>query len=338
MNPSKFHIFCRVVDLGSFTKAAAELGYTQSAVSQIIRSLESDLGTALLERRRDGIRLTSDGDQYLPFLRDLSAAESALAEKQREMAGLENSTILIDTFTSVSRNILPRLMSSFREMYPGVSFVLRQSEYASIHEDLLAGRVDLGFISAGAGAGDPDSPGRSAAPEHSASAHAPVIYPDLQMQKLYDDEMVAVLPPEHPLTRKKRVTMQDLSEETFILMDEGAENNTALEGFRRAGLTPKIGYEVYDDYTIMSMIRQGLGVSLLFRRVVRGFSEGVEIRELSSPLTRPVYLAWKNRQTLPIAARRFADYILEHVDRSGFAAKADPPTKKKNFSKTQKRT
>ena len=102
--------------------------------------------------------------------------------------------------------------------------------------------------------------------------------------------------------------------ETFILMDEGAENNTALEGFRSAGLSPDIGYEVYDDYTIMSMIRQGLGVSLLFRRVVRGFSEGVVIRELSSPLTRPVYLAWKNRETLPLAARRFADYILERVD------------------------
>lgn len=302
MNPSKYHIFCRVVDLGSFTKAADELGYTQSAVSQIIKSLESELDTVLLERRRDGIRLTSDGKQYLPFLRDLSAAENALAEKQREMAGLENSTILIDTFTSVSRNILPQLMSSFREMYPGVSFVLRQSEYASIHEDLLAGRVDLGFISVGARTGD------------ETATDAPDIYPDLQMQKLYDDEMVAVLPPEHPLARKKRVSMKDLSRETFILMDEGAENNTALEGFRSAGLSPDIGYEVYDDYTIMSMIRQGLGVSLLFRRVVRGFSEGVVIRELSSPLTRPVYLAWKNRETLPLAARRFADYILERVD------------------------
>ena len=314
MNPSKYHIFCRVVDLGSFTKAAEELGYTQSAVSQIIKALESDLETVLLERRRDGIRLTSDGAQYLPFLRDLSAAEGALAEKQREMAGLESSTILIDTFTSVSRNILPQLMSSFRTTYPGVSFVLRQSEYASIHEDLLAGRVDLGFISVGAGVGDPSGP--AAVSEHPASDDAPAIYPDLQMQKLYDDEMVAVLPPEHPLTRKKRVSMKDLAGETFILMDEGAENNTALEGFRRAGLTPNIGYEVYDDYTIMSMIRQGLGVSLLFRRVVRGFSEGVVIRELTSPLTRPVYLAWTNRETLPLAARRCADFILDHIDQA----------------------
>lgn len=293
MNRSKYHIFCRVVDLGSFTKAADELGYTQSAVSQIVRSLESDLGTVLLERRRDGIRLTSDGMQYLPFLRSLSGAELALQEKQKEMDGLENSTILIDTFTSVSRNILPPLMSAFREMYPGIHFVLRQGDYASIRDDLRASRVDLGFISPGSD--DPEA------------------FADLQMQKLYDDEMVAVLPPDHPLASSETVSLKDLSRETFILLDEGIEYNTALEGFRRAGLVPNLGYEVYDDYTIMAMIRQSLGVSLLFRRVVRGFSEGVVIRDLDKPLTRPVYLAWRNRDTLPISAKRFADYILEQI-------------------------
>lgn len=296
MNLSKYHIFCRVVSLGSFTKAAEELGYTQSAVSQIIKSLETELGTVLLERGRDGIRLTSDGAQYLPFLRNLSGAEIALQEKHREMEGLENSTILIDTFTSVSRNILPPMMRSFRQLYPNVGFVLRQGDYPSIRDDLLAGRVDLGFISTGA-----DEPGEG---DH---------FSHLEIQKLYDDDMVAVLPPDHPLAAKTSVSLEDLASETFILMDEGAEYNTALSGFARRGLTPNVGYEVYDDYTIMSMIRQGLGVSLLFRRVVRGFSEGVAIRELDETLTRPVCLAWKNRETLPIAARCFADYILEQI-------------------------
>ena len=85
MNTSRYHIFCRVVDLGSFTKAAAELGYTQSAVSQIIRTLENELGSVLLERRRDGLRLTSDGQQYMPYLRNMSAAEQALAMKHYKL-------------------------------------------------------------------------------------------------------------------------------------------------------------------------------------------------------------------------------------------------------------
>ena len=299
MNTSRYHIFCRVVDLGSFTKAAAELGYTQSAVSQIIRTLENELGSVLLERRRDGLRLTSDGQQYMPYLRHMSAAEQALAMKHQEMRGLEDSVVTIDTFTSVSRNILPPLMSDFRQQYPGVDFVLRQGDYASIYEDLLSGNVDLGFLSPGPGWNDASD----------------TDFSDLQLTKLYDDDMVVVLPPDHPLTRKRRISLEDLAQETLILLDEGVKYNTVLDGFRRVGLEPSIEYEVYDDYSIIAMIRQGMGISLLFRRVVHGFSEGVEIRELSQQLTRPVCLAWKNRDTLPAAARRFADYILDNIKR-----------------------
>ena len=327
---SRYHIFCRIVDLGSFTAAANELGYTQSAVSQIVRSLETELGVSLLERRRDGVRLTADGEQYLPFLRNLSAAECSLQEKQQEMEGLERSTILIDTFTSVSRNMLPPLMRAFKEQYPGVQFVLRQGDYESIREDIINGVVDLGFLSTGKSAVSPEPPASeqpselpseskqpseseplSGAPDSGSAVPLPL--EGLEAQKLYDDDMVAVLPPGHPLTEKQRVSMQDLAGETFILLDEGVKYNTALDGFQRAGLKPSIDYEVYDDYSIISMVRQGMGVSLLFRRVVHGFSEGVEVRELSRQLTRSVCLAWKNRETLPVAARRFADHILTHI-------------------------
>ena len=313
MNHSRYHIFCRVVDLGSFTKAAAELGYTQSAVSQIIQSLEKDLGSVLLERRRDGLRLTSDGIQYMPFLRNMSVAEQSLAQKQQEMHGLEASTVTIDTFTSVSRTILPPLMHSFRQQFPGVDYVLRQGDYASIHEDLVNGKVDLGFLSPGPEWTEPgvDAPAPDLQDPRRKSRSTD--FSDLQLTKLYDDDMVAVLPPGHPLTEKQRVSMQDLAGETFILLDEGVKYNTALDGFQRAGLKPSIDYEVYDDYSIISMVRQGMGVSLLFRRVVHGFSEGVEVRELSRQLTRSVCLAWKNRETLPVAARRFADHILTHI-------------------------
>ena len=310
---SRYHIFCRVVDLGSFTAAANELGYTQSAVSQIIRSLETELGVSLLERRRDGVRLTADGQQYLPFLRNLSAAERSLQEKQQEMEGLERSTILIDTFTSVSRNILPPLMRAFREQYPGVQFVLRQGDYESIREDILSGAVDLGFLSTGKSAVSLE-PSVSEHPSGTPASGSAVPLPleGLEVQKLYDDDMVAVLPPEHPLTEKSSVTLEDLVPEDLILLDEGVQSSTVLDGFSRMGLTPSVAYKVYDDYTIMAMIRQSLGVSILFRNVVEGFSKGVAVRELSPRLTRPLYLAWKDRSTMPLAARRFADYLLKH--------------------------
>ena len=129
---------------------------------------------------------------------------------------------------------------------------------------------------------------------------------------LYRDKMAAVLPPEHPLAAQKCVSLAELAAEPFILLDEG-EYSLPLEAFARAGLTPRLAYKVYDDYSILAMVRQGLGVSILFRLVVSGFSEGLALRPVSEPLERTVALAWREWDTLPLAARRFADFVLKHA-------------------------
>ncbi|MDU5333768.1 LysR family transcriptional regulator [Enterococcus sp.] len=73
---TKYRVFCLVIEIGSFTKAAKILGYSQSAVSQIVKSLERELGTILVNRGKDGIRLTSDGEQFLPYLQAIQVAEN----------------------------------------------------------------------------------------------------------------------------------------------------------------------------------------------------------------------------------------------------------------------
>ena len=147
---SRYGIFCKVLELGSFTKAARYLGYSQSSVSQTIQSLEKELGVMLIDRRKDGIGLTPDGKEYFPYIQGVYAAEKALVQKENEMAGLENTTIRIGTFTSVSRTMLPPLMKAFLKEYPTVSFVLRQGDYTGIEQWISEGSVDLGFVCADA--------------------------------------------------------------------------------------------------------------------------------------------------------------------------------------------
>ena len=77
------------------------------------------------------------------------------------------------------------------------------------------------------------------------------------------------------------------------------------QAFRRAGLHPRIEYKVYDDYSILSMVRQNLGVSAMYKRVLEGFGEGLVIR----PMERPVALVWKDWNTMPFAARKFVSYV-----------------------------
>lgn len=284
---SRYGIFCRVIEVGSFTRVAEEVGYSQSAVSQHIKALEQELGTVLIHRRKDGIGLTADGEQFLPYLQSISRAEEALRQKQREMKGLVSSTIRIGAFTSVSRNILPPVMKAFKERHPGVSFVLKQGEYTSIARWIRDGSVDFGFVN-------------------------PEAVPGLPGKVIYEDEMLAVLPQSHPLAKESIVSLRQLAREPFILLDEG-EHSVAMHAFERARLTPRIEYEVYDDYSILAMVRQGLSVSAMYRLVVSGFEDGLALRPIREAPRRPIALAWENRDTLSYAARRFVNFIAESI-------------------------
>lgn len=284
---SRYEVFCKVLAAGSFTRAAELLGYSQSAVSQMVHALEDELGTTLIIRGKGGIELTSDGRSYLPYLNGIFNAKEALLRKQREMQGLENREIKIGTFTSVSRNLLPQLMQEFKQLYPGVRFVLQQGEYTAIRQWVLAGSVDFGFVSAEAVSG-------------------------LTVHELYHDAMLAVLPPGHPLAAETSVSLAQLADEAFILLDEG-EYSVPLAAFAQQGLKPKLEYTVYDDYSILAMIRQGLGVSVLYSMVLSGFEQGLELRPVREPLERTVALAWRDWETLPLAARRFAEFICRRV-------------------------
>lgn len=286
---SRYAVFMEVVSTGSFTAAARQLGYTQSAVSQTVKSLEREVGCTLLERGKDGVTPTKDGRQFLPFFQAIARDESALDEKTREVRGLVRSTITIGTFTSVSRNLLPKPMSEFRRRYPSVRFVLRQSEYSSIASWVRSGECDLGFTNLA----DAEAVG-------------------LESHSFGPDRMMAVLPPDHPLAAKDQVTLADLTNDPFILLDEGRESVT-LHAFRQAGLTPNVCYEVTDDYSILAMVRRGMGVTVLYEMMLVGFETGVVVRPIAEEPKRTITLGWRSKQTLPLAARRFAECLVQQL-------------------------
>ena len=283
---SRYGIFCRVVEQGSFTRAAEELGYSQSAVSQNVRALEQETGVTLLSRRKDGVQLTQDGQEFYPYIQSIFQAEQALERKRQETMGLQNSLIRIGTFTSVSRNLLPPMMMSFKEKYPDVRFVLRQGEYTSIPQWIRQGEIDFGFVNQDAVEG-------------------------METRLLYEDRMLAVLPQGHRLEGQSSLTLQDISTEPLILLDEG-EHSVLLDAFHSAGLTPSLAYEVYDDYSILSMVRQGLGISVLYEKVVAGFEQGLSLRPIQESPRRRVALSWVSWDTMPYAARRFAEFLMEN--------------------------
>ncbi len=282
---SRYQIFCRIIENASFTQTAKQLHYSQSAVSQSVKALERELGTTLVLRAKDGVRLTADGEQFYPFIQQIAAAEDALNRKQKEMQGLLRQTVSIGCFSSVGRHILPPAIEAFRREYPTVHFELKQGDYSDIRHWVLEGQVDFGFIDADVTEG-------------------------LDHKILYEEPMMAVIPPDHRLAEHDVISMRELAGEPFILLDEGDQNSVTKQ-FEKEGLTLQAEYSVYDDYTIMSMVRQRLGVSALFSNVLKGYETGVAIRPFAEDPKRSIALVWKEMSVMPLAARRFAESFLK---------------------------
>lgn len=141
---NKIWYFFKVLETKTISKVAKDLGFSQSAVSQTIKSLE-ELETTLFIRQKRGVILSKDGHAYIPYLKSVQASLDNLRTKKQEMKGVDQVTLRIGTFTSVSRHLLPSLMEKFIEMYPNIQFELYQSEYTNIEQQLLEGSLDLGF-------------------------------------------------------------------------------------------------------------------------------------------------------------------------------------------------
>ncbi|WP_223593940.1 LysR family transcriptional regulator [Neobacillus bataviensis] len=282
---NSYYAFIKAIETGSFTKAAEELGYTQSAISQMVHSLEEELSTTLILRSRTGITLTPDGEEFLPFIKNICNSHRELQEKLKEMEGLHSGLIRIGTFSSVSCHWLPGLMKDFKKQYPAVQFELHQGDYTDIFHWIKDGSVDFGFVN-------------------------PKAVSNLTTIPLQEDEMLAVLPTQHPLAAHPKVSLKELTKDPYILLDEG-EFSEPLTIFNQHNFQPNIQYRVYDDYSIMSMIEQGLGISILPKLVLSRCPYQIVTKPISPAVVRTISLAYKDKRVLPIASRYFIDFIIE---------------------------
>lgn len=132
MDTKKYEVFEKTVELSSLTKAAEELGLTQSGVSHIIAALEEEFGFPLLTRSRTGARLTPEGEKIMPFLRDILRSQEQLDQTAAELRGLSAGTVRIATFTSVAVHWLPGMMQEFQTLYPHVEFKLFNGDYHDV--------------------------------------------------------------------------------------------------------------------------------------------------------------------------------------------------------------
>ena len=280
---NRFLALCHIAETGSFSKTAEEMGYSQSAVSQMIRSLENEFEMALLLRSHNGAELTHEGKELLPLIRATVNSYRAVAEKTKELKGMSSGEIRIGTMSSVSNFWLPKMIKEFKKQYPNVSFTLNQGEYTSIAQWVRSGEVDFGFANLDA-------------------------VKDLAKIPLYTDEMMAVLPEEHPLSRLKDIPLRDLAAEPYIRLEEGVFSEP-VNAFGEMGLEPNTRLCVYDDYTVLAMIEEGLGYSVIPAMNLRRHNYRVSVHSLIPKITRNLGLIYRNTASIPPMSRLFIRYI-----------------------------
>ena len=286
----RYFALLKILEIGSFTKAADAMGYSQSAVSQMVQSLESELSLKLLYRSRNGIKLTPEGEALLPYIQRTVNHYNAMLEKTRELKGLNGGLIRIGTLSSVSSQWLPGLIKDFQTLHPKVHFLLHQGDYTTIPAWVRAGEIDFGFV-------NPDA-------ESVRGLHT--IFVTSGGHK-------AVLHPDHPLAAQPWVTLEQLAKETFLLLEEGCLSEP-LEAFRTLGLEPRVELRMHDNFSICSMVEANVGVSILPELALRKMNFRIVQLPTVPPVIRRVSLVMKDPDILPIASRYFIEFFLKRAD------------------------
>ena len=287
MTLEKYQTLMSVVDCGSLTRAAAELGVTQSAVSHSLDSLEKELGFTVIRRSRAGVQLTNEGERLLPAVRSVLAAAEQLNQTASSIRGLESGTVRIGAFTSVAVHWLPPVLKEFQQDYPKVDFKLLNGDYHDVEQWLADGSVDVGFVAMPAGVGCECIP-------------------------LMEDRLLAILPRHSRFENYPKFPLVECETEPFISLLQSSDHD-ARRALEAAGVKPNVRFYTKDDYAVIAMVEQGLGISIMPELLLKGRHDDLQILPLIPEAKRTIGLAIAAGERAGPATRRFADYVVRYV-------------------------
>ncbi len=284
MDHIKYRLLLDLAETKNFTRTAERMGYSQPGVSHIIRTMEKEMGFPLVIREKYGIMLTQAANLLLPKMQEVLKAEEKLEQTIYAIGGLEYGTVSIGTYSSIAIHLLPPVLRKFRERYPGIKIVLREGGADQILVWMDQGIIDFALMSR---------------PQPCTMDFFP----------LGQDALVAVLPldTEEEEDDSGGYDIRKFDGREFIISAAGNDFDVhrALDS---SGVKPKFNYSVLDDHSILSMVENHLGVSILSRLIVRGYEDRVRLLELRPLCQRLLGIAMKDYGTLSPAARNFVEF------------------------------
>lgn len=294
MEWQQLEYFREVARQQHFTLAAAHLSISQPALSRSIARLEAELGVPLFEREGRSVRLNRYGRSFLMHV-DRALAE--VTQGQRELADLlgpAKGTVAIGFIHVMGTQLLPALLRRFRADHPAVNFKLSQGSTGMLLDQLIAGDTDLCLM--------------ATHPER----------PQLQWVHLFEEEIFAVIPPDHPLASKDSVHLAELADEPFITFEPGWGLRQLAEDLcRQAGFSPHIAFEGEEVSTVHGLVAAGLGVALIPRSPAPREARAAWLHVNEPRAKRAIGVAWVRDRYLSAVATLFRDFTIQSFKKPG---------------------
>jgi DNA-binding transcriptional LysR family regulator len=290
LDPRRVLTFREVARLGSFSRAAEELSLTQPAVSQQILSLERQLGIRLIDRGPGGLGLTAAGALLLRHADAVSGRLRLATEQLGALVAEERRHLAVGAFPSAIATIVPEALVRMRAAEPDLEVSVSEGTLEELVVAVRDGTLHLAVLFQDA-----------AAPRRD--------HEDLERHDLFEEPMVAALPPRHRLARRRRIDLERLAGDAWTAPSrDGLVHRTCLA----AGFEPNIAFVTRDVLAFRELVASGLAVTLT-GRLLAGRLEGIATPAVrGDPARRTIYAIRPSTDSHPLT-----DRLLAELTRSG---------------------
>jgi DNA-binding transcriptional LysR family regulator len=247
MADRRLQVFHTVARLLSFTKAAETLHMTQPAVTFQVRQLEEYFNTRLFDRTHNRISLTEAGERVYDYSDRIFDLYNEMENSVREMTGEIRGALTIGASTTIAEYMLPSLLGDFGARYPEVTIHLRVSNSDGIVSMVENNTIDLGVV------------------------EAPVGNKNLVVEVCRQDQLVAIVPPNHDLAEKESVAIDELLEYPFICREEGSGTREVINEYlsQNCNMALNISMELGSPEAVKGAVEAGMGVSVVSRATIQ---------------------------------------------------------------------
>ncbi len=282
-----YQVFKTVTEQGSFRKAAEILGLTPSAISHTISAMESELGSAVLNRSKNGVTLTNYGEQIFPYVNAVLNSDESLKQVIAEMDGLKKGKVKIGCFSSICTNWLPDIIHSFEKQYPDIIIEVFQGSYDDVSYWLKNGIVDIGFSSASSAG-------------------------DIPIESLYKEPLLCVFPKgKGPDDKTLPIKIETLKKQKFVAQRETTDADIQ-RFFKSNNLNIQSAYHVVDDMSAIALVANGFGIAIMPELVMNDMPYDVDTYSIEGNAYRTIGIATLDMDFMAPAVETMYKHIIEN--------------------------